>query len=85
MLDAIWEARVHRFTAEVKIWLAGVAHGPFADLFGKVEQARLIGNFRAGLGGHKAARRRRRNRGLLIARALAQKATGAYRNNAWLV
>jgi hypothetical protein len=74
MLHAIGEAGVHLFTAEVKVRLARMAQRPLADLLGEVEQARLVRHFRAGLGGHEAARRRGRDRLLLFARTLAQKA-----------
>jgi len=85
MFDAIGEAGVHCLTTKVEIWLTGVAHRPFANLFSKVEQACLVSNFRAGLCGYKTARWRRWDRCLLITRALAQETTGADRNNTRLV
>jgi len=81
MFHAIGETGVHLLAAEVEIWFAGMAHRPAADLFRQIEQAGLVGDFRARLGWHKAARRSRWDRGLLITRALTQEATGADRNN----
>jgi hypothetical protein len=37
MFDTIWKARVHLLTAEMKIWFAGVTHGPTANAVVKVE------------------------------------------------
>ena len=84
MLDAIGEAGVHLVAAEVEVRLAGVAHRPAADAVVKVEQRGLVGDLRARLGRHKAARRGRRNRRLLVARALTQEAAGADRDDARL-
>ena len=81
MLDAIREARVHFFAAEMEVGLAGVAHRPAADAIVEIKQAGLAGHFWAGLGWHEAARRGRRDRCLLIAGALTQKAAGADRDN----
>ncbi len=81
MLDAIREPWVHLLAAEVEIGFARVAHRPAADPVVEIEQAGLVGHFGAGLGRNQPARRRRRYRGLLIARALAQEPTGADRDD----
>ena len=85
MLDAVGEAGVHLLTAKVEIRFARVSHRPTADPVVEVEQARLVGDFRAGLCRHEAARRRRWDRGLLVARTLAKKTAGADRNDTRLV
>lgn len=77
MCDAIREAGVHLFTAEVKIRLTGMAHRPAADAIIEIEQASLVGNFRTRLGRHEAAGRGGRDRSLLVTRALTQEAAGA--------
>src|SRR3546814_4791230 len=74
MFDAIGEAGVHRFAAEMEIRLARMAHRPFADALRQVQQRRLARNVRAGLGGNQAARRGRGDRRLLVARPLTQEA-----------
>ena len=79
MLDAVGEAGIRRLTAEMKVGLARMAHRPFANAVVQFEQAGLVGDLRARLGGHEAARRRGRDRRLLIARALADEAAGADR------
>ena len=84
MFHAIGETGVHLFTAEMEVRLAGVAHRPAADAVVQIEQAGLVGNFRAGPGGNQTARRRGRDRRLLVARTLAQEAAGADRNDARL-
>jgi len=84
MLDAIREARVHLFTTEVEVRFTGVAHRPATDAIIEIEQAGLVGDFGARLGWNQAARRSRRDRRLLVTRALTQKAAGADRNNARL-
>ena len=77
MLDAIGEAGVGGLTAEVEVGLAGVALGPFADAVVEVEQAGLVGDLGARLRWNQAARRRGRDRRLLLARTLADEAAGA--------
>src|SRR5690349_7967119 len=77
MLDAIREAGVRRIAAEVEVGLAWVTHRPFADAVVEIEQARLVGNFRARLRRHQAAWWGRRNRRLLIAGTLANEAARA--------
>jgi hypothetical protein len=72
--DAVREARIGGLTAKVKIGLAGMTHRPLADAVVEIEQARLVGNLRARLGRDEAARRGRRDRRLLIARTLSNKA-----------
>ena len=79
MLHAIGEAGVGLLAAEVEIGLAGVTNRPFADAIVEVEQARLVGDFRARLGGDQAARRGGGDRRLLIAGTLANEAAGADR------
>jgi ABC-2 type transport system permease protein len=81
MLDTVRKAGVDRSATEMEIGLTGMAHGPAADLFIQIEQARLSGNLRAWLGWHKATRRGRGNRCLLIARALTQEASGSDRDD----
>jgi hypothetical protein len=51
MLDAIREAGIGRVAAEVEIGLTRMAHRPFADLLVEIEQAGLVGDLRARLGG----------------------------------
>ena len=82
MLHAIGEARVHLFTAEVKVRFARVAHRPAADPVVQVKQAGLVGDFRARLGRNQAARRRGRNGGLLVPRTLTEKSARTDRDNA---
>ena len=66
MLDAIREAGVHLDAAEMEIGLARMPHRPAADAVVEVEQAGLVGHLRARLGRHEAARRRGRDRRLLV-------------------
>ena len=75
MLDAIGEAWIHRGPAEVEIRFARVAHRPTTYLVAKIQKAGLVCNIRAWLGRNKAAWRRRRYRGLLVAWSLTQEAT----------
>src|SRR5690606_13457016 len=84
MLDAIREAGIDLLPAEMKIRLARMAQRPFADLFVEIEQARLVGHFRARLGRHQPARRRRGNGLLHIARSLPQETTGPHGDDARL-
>src|SRR4051812_50090324 len=77
MLDAIGEAGVGRLSAEMEVGLAGMAHRPLADAVVEIEQAGLVGDLGARLGRDQAARRRGRDRRLLIAGALADEAPGA--------
>src|SRR5947209_3117502 len=79
MSDAIREAGVGGLTAEMEIGLARVAHRPLADAVVQIEQAGLVGDLGARLGRNQAARRRRRDRRLLIAGALADEAAGTDR------
>src|SRR3954470_22220884 len=79
MLDAIGKAGVCLLPAEMEVGLAGMADRPFADAVVEIEQRRLVGDFGARLGRNQPARRRRRDRRLLIARALADEAAGADR------
>ena len=81
MVHAIGEAGVHLFTAEMEIGFAGMSHRPAAYAVGEVEQVGLVGNFRAGPRRHAAPGRGWRDRGLLIARTLAQKAARSIGNN----
>ena len=81
MFYAIREARVHLFAAEMEIRFARMPHGPAADAIVEIEQAGLVGDFRAWPRGHAAARRGGRDRRLLIAGALAQESTGPNRND----
>ncbi len=81
MLDAIGEAGVDLFAAEMEIRFARMPHGPTTNAVIKIEQAGLVRNLRTGLGRYQAARRRRWNRRLLVTGSLAQKATGTNRNN----
>src|SRR3546814_9066116 len=74
MVDAIGKARIGRTPAEMEIGLAGMAERPLADLLVEIEQARLVGDLRARLGRHQAARRSRRNRRLLVSGTLAEEA-----------
>src|SRR5260221_6414293 len=74
MRDTIGEAGVRRLAAEVEVRLARMAHRPFADAVVQIEQAGLVGDLGARLCGHETARRRGRNRRLLVARALADEA-----------
>src|SRR3546814_8751989 len=74
MLDAIGEAGIHRLAAEMEVGLARVPHRPAADAVVEVEQARLVGDLRAWLRGHEAARRRGRDRRLLVAGPLTDEA-----------
>ena len=85
MLDAIGKARVHGLTAEVEVGLAGMPHRPAADAVVEVEQGRLVGDLRARLGGDETARRRWRDRRLLVARSLTDKAAGADRDDTRLI
>jgi hypothetical protein len=59
-----------------------VAHRPAADAIVEVQQAGLVSDLGARLGGHQTARRGRRDRCLLIAGALTQEAAGADRDDA---
>src|SRR5437868_13950862 len=79
MRDAIGKARVGRLAAEMEIGLAGMADRPFADAVVQIEQAGLIGDLGARLGRNEAARRRGRDRRLLVAGTLAHEASGANR------
>ena len=79
MLDAIGKAGVGRLAAEMEIGLARMAHRPVADAVVEIEQAGLVGDLGARLGRDQAARRRRRDRRLLVARALADEAARADR------
>src|SRR5690348_7149420 len=79
MRDAVGEAGVGRLTAEMEVGLARMAHRPLADAVVQVEQAGLVGDLGARLGGHEATRRRGRDRRLLVARALANEAARADR------
>src|SRR3546814_5224670 len=81
MLDAIGEARVHGLTAEMEVGLARMPHRPAADTVVEVEQGRLVGDLGARLRGHQPARRRGRDRCLLVAGTLADEAAGANRND----
>ena len=81
MRNTVREAGVHLFTAEVEIGFARVAHRPAADPVIQIEQAGLFSHFRVGLGRNQAARRRGRDRRLLIARALPQKSARANRDD----
>src|SRR5207237_4673724 len=74
MLDAIREARIGLIAAEVEIGLAGMADRPFADPLVEIEQAGLVGDLGARLGRDEAARRRGRDRRLLVARPLTDEA-----------
>ena len=76
MLNAVWEAGVHFFAAEMKVRLAWMIDRPAADFFIQIEQARFVGNFLTRLGRYQTPRRRWWNRSLLIARTLTQEATG---------
>ena len=82
MFDAIWEAGVHLFPAEMEVRFARMAHRPAAHAIIKIEQAGLVRDFRAGLGRNQAARRGRGDRRLLVTRTLAQESAGADRNDA---
>src|SRR5207253_5898694 len=79
MLDAIRKARVRRVAAEMEIGLAGVANRPLADAVVEIEQRSLVGDFGARLGGDEAARRRGRDRRLLVAGTLADEPAGTDR------
>ena len=81
MLDAIGEAGVHRFAAEVEIGLARVAHRPATHLVAEIEQAGLVRDRRIGLGRNQPTRRCGRDRRLLVAGALTQEAAWADRND----
>ena len=81
MFDAVWEAGVHRFTAEMEIGFSGMTHRPAADTVAQIEQAGLVRDFRAGLGRNQTAWRGGRNRCLLIARPLTQKPTRTNRDD----
>ena len=80
MFDAIGEARVRRLAAEVEVGLARMADRPFADPLIEVEQARLVGDVGARLGGHDPARRGRGERSRLLVRMLGEEAARADRN-----
>lgn len=84
MLHTVGEARIHLLAAEMEIRLAGVAHRPAADAIVEIEQAGLVGDFRAWACGHKATWRRGRDRRLLIAGTLTQKAAGPNRDDSRL-
>lgn len=71
MLDAIGEPGIHLLAAEMEVWFAGMAHRPAADAIVEIQQAGLVSDFRARLGGNQAARRGGRDRSLLITGALA--------------
>ena len=75
MLDAIGVARVHGLTTEVEVWLTRMPHWPTTNFLAKIQKAGLVCNIRAWLGRNKAAWRRRRYRGLLVAWSLTQEAT----------
>src|SRR5699024_2179922 len=79
MLDAIGKAGVGLLTAEIEVGFAGMAHRPLADAVVEVEQAGLVGDLRARLGRNQAARRRGRDRRLLLAGTLADEAAGTDR------
>src|SRR5262245_11181195 len=79
MGDAIRKAGVGRLTAEVEIGLARVTHRPLADAIIEIEQTGLVGDLGARLGRNQAARRRGRDRRLLVAGTLADEAAGADR------
>ena len=79
MLDAIGEAGVGWFAAEIEVGLTWMPHRPLADTVVEVEQAGLVGNLRARLGRHEAAGRGRRDWRLLIAGTLADEAAGTDR------
>src|SRR5437868_7957745 len=79
MRDAIGKARVGRLAAEMEIGLAGMADRPFADAVVQIEQRGLVGDLGAWLGRDQPARRRRRDRRLLIAGPLADEAARADR------
>ena len=70
MFHAIREAGIDRFAAEMEIRFARVPHGPAANLVGKIQQAGLVGDGWVRLCRNETPRRCRRDRGLLIARAL---------------
>jgi hypothetical protein len=72
MVDAIREAGICRTAAEVEIRLARVPQRPFANLLVKIEEARLVGDVRAWLCRHEAARRGRGDGRLLIAWTLTE-------------
>ena len=79
MLHAIRKTGVRRVSAKVEVGLAWMTHRPLADAVVELEQACLVGDFRARLCGNEAAWRSRRDRRLLIAWSLADEATGANR------
>src|SRR3954466_3202380 len=81
MLHAIREAGIGLVAAEMEIGLAGMADRPFADLLVEIEQAGLLGDLGARLGRDEAARRRRRDGRLLLARRLADEAARADRTD----
>jgi hypothetical protein len=74
MLDAIWETGIGQLAAEIEIRLARMADRPFADAIIKIEQAGLVGDLGTGLCRDKPARRRGRDRRLLLAWTLANEA-----------
>ena len=79
MRDAVREAGVHLVTTKMEIGFAGMPDWPFADFFVEIEQARFARDFGTRFGGNETTRRRGCGRRRLIARALAQKPTRAYR------
>ena len=81
MFHTIREAGVYLVTAEVKIRLARLAHWPAAYPLVEIEQAGLIGHFRAGFCRNQPARRSRGDRCLLVARTLAEEASGTNRDD----
>ena len=74
MIDAIGEARIDRTAAEMEVGLAGMAERPLANAVVEFEQRGLSRDVGRRLGRHKAARRRRRYRRLLLAGLLALEA-----------
>src|SRR4029078_1646486 len=66
MLDAVREARGRRLPAEVEVGLARMPHRPFADAIVQIEEAGLVGDLGARLGRHQSARRRGRDRRVLV-------------------
>jgi hypothetical protein len=77
MFDAIREARIYRYTAEMEIRFAGVAKRPAANTLVQIEQRRFVRHFRARFGRYKAAWRGRRDGRLLIARPLTHESAGS--------
>ena len=81
MFNAVGEARIYGLPAEMEIGLARVTHGPATYLVRQIQQARLVGDLRTWFGRYQSARRRWRDRSLLIARALTEKTARTDRND----